>query len=167
MPGRPRRRTVMPPTDREPNEMPSGTTSDTIRHTFAAPPFEEATVLDAMRMGVVSCAPDTPIREVARIMATYRIHSVVVSESSGGTPAGVIADVDIAAAAGSRDAPARALARSEVVTVHPNDSLEHAAQLMAEHEVSHLVVVQPHSRHPVGILSALDVAGVLAWGGTA
>ena len=42
-----------------------------------------------------------------------------------------------------------------------------AAQLMSEHEVSHLVVVQPHSGHPVGVLSALDLAGVLAWGGTA
>jgi hypothetical protein len=29
------------------------------------------------------------------------------------------------------------------------------------------VVVQPHSHHPVGILSALDVAGALAWEGTA
>jgi hypothetical protein len=38
---------------------------------------------------------------------------------------------------------------------------------MAEHEVSHLVVIQPHSRNPVGVLSALDLAGVLAWGGSA
>jgi CBS domain-containing protein len=51
--------------------------------------------------------------------------------------------------------------------VHPDDSLEHAAQLMAEHEVTHLVVIQPHTRHPVGILSALDLAGALAWDGSA
>ena len=37
---------------------PSGTTSEPLQHTFAAPQFEEATVLDAMRVGVVSCAAD-------------------------------------------------------------------------------------------------------------
>jgi CBS domain-containing protein len=52
------------------------------------------------------------------------------------------------------------------VSVAADDSLERAAQLMAEHEVSHLVVIQPHSGPPVGVLSALDLAGVLAWGGT-
>ena len=53
--------------------MPTGTTSNPISHSFEAPPFERATVLDAMRLGVVSCPPDTTLREVARIMATYRI----------------------------------------------------------------------------------------------
>lgn len=148
--------------------MPTGTTSDPMRHSFGAPPFESATVVDAMRMGVVSCPPDTPIREVARIMATNRIHCVVVAEVAEDAPLGVIADIDIAsAAAGSRDAPAGALARREPTTVHPDDSLQHAAQLMAEHEITHLVVIQPRSGHPVGILSALDVAGALAWEGTA
>jgi CBS domain-containing protein len=60
--------------------MPTGTTSDPIHHSFAAPPFEKATVLDAMRMGVVSCPPDTPLRDVARIMATYRIHAFLGTE---------------------------------------------------------------------------------------
>jgi hypothetical protein len=31
--------------------------------------------------------------------------------------------------------------------------------------VAHLVVVQAHSHNPVGVLSTLDLAGVLAWGG--
>ena len=145
--------------------MPTGTTSDIIRHTFAAPRFEHAKVLDAMRLGVVSCPADAPLREVARIMATYRIHSVVVAELPEGAPLGVVSDIDVAAGAPTPDAPASSVARTEVLTVSPEDSLEHAAQLMAEHDVTHLVAVQPHSGHPVGILSALDVAGVLAWGG--
>jgi CBS domain-containing protein len=148
--------------------MPTGTTSDPIHHSFASPPFGEATVLDAMRMGVVSCPPDTPLREVARVMATYRIHCVVLAEVAEGAPLGVIADIDVAgAAADSPDAPAGKLARTEAVTVHPDDPLQSAARLMRDHEVTHLVVVQPHSHHPVGVLSALDVAGALAWEGTA
>lgn len=149
--------------------MPTGTTHQPMQHAFAAPPFEQASVVDAMRVGIVSCPPDTTLGEVARIMATYRIHCVVVSEMEGATPVGVVADIDLAAAAAShsRKATAGQLARSEPVTVAADDSLERAAQLMAEHEVSHLVVIQPHSGHPVGVLSALDLAGVLAWGGTA
>jgi predicted transcriptional regulator len=145
--------------------MPTGTTSDITRHSFTAPAFERAKVLDVMRLGVLSCPPDASLREVARIMATYRIHSVVVMEMPDGAPMGVISDIDVSAAAGVPDAHAGTLARTEVVTVSPEDSLVRAAQVMAEHEVTHLVVVQPHSGHPVGILSALDIAGALAWGG--
>jgi CBS domain-containing protein len=146
--------------------MPTGTISDPLHHSFSAPPFESATVLDVMRLGVIGCPPDTPLREVARIMATYRIHCVVVSEPGSGAPLGVVADVDIAAAVASPDADARTIARTEPLTVSPDDTLEHAAQLMAEHEISHLLVVQPRSRHAVGVLSALDLAGALAWGGS-
>lgn len=102
-------------------------------------------------------------------MAIYRIHCVVVSEMEGGKPVGVISDIDLAVAtsAGARDGTAGQLAVTESVTVAADDSLDRASQLMAEHRVSHLVVIQPHSGHPVGVLSALDLAGVLAWGATA
>jgi CBS domain-containing protein len=42
--------------------------------------------------------------------------------------------------------------------------LREAGELMLTHAVNHLVVVQPGSQRPIGILSTLDVAGVLAWG---
>lgn len=148
--------------------MPSGTTDHPLAHTFAAPAFEDASVVDAMRIGIINCHPTASLREVARIMATYRIHSVVVNEMDGGSPLGVISDIDLAAAVarGSLQSTAAELARAEPLTVAADDSLERAAHLMAEHEVSHLVVIQPHSGHAVGMLSALDVAGVLAWGST-
>jgi CBS domain-containing protein len=149
--------------------MPTGTIGQPAAHSFAAPAFEEASVVDAMRIGIISCPPDTPLRDVARIMATYRIHCVVVSEMEGATPIGVISDSDlaVAAASGAREGTAGKLAATESVTVAADASLERAAQLMAEHQVSHLVVIQAHSGHPVGVLSALDLAGVLAWGGAA
>ena len=148
---------------------PSGTTSDTLRHTFHAPPFDKAVVLDAMRVGVISCSPDSTLREVARVMATYRVHSVVISETQGDRPWGIVSDVELAAAANNDvdKIRARDIGRGEVVTVSPDDGLGRAARLMADHGVSHLVVVQPHSGQPVGVLSTLDIAGVLAWGGGA
>jgi CBS domain-containing protein len=149
--------------------MPTGTIREPGAHTFAAPDFEDAAVVDAMRIGIISCHPQTALRDVARVMATYRIHCVVVTEMEGAAPVGVISDSDLAAAAasGSREVTAGELAATESVTVAADDSLVRAAQLMAKHQVSHLVVIQPHSGHPVGVLSALDLAGVLAWGGAA
>jgi CBS domain-containing protein len=99
-------------------------------------------------------------------MATYRIHFVVVSEMEDGRPTGVVSDIDLAraAAAGPEKWNARQLARTEVVSVAADESLARAAQLMARHETSHLVVVQPQGEHPIGVLSVLDLAGVLAWG---
>jgi CBS domain-containing protein len=46
--------------------------------------------------------------------------------------------------------------------VADSDELAHAAQLMVEHEVSHLIVVEPQSTRPVGVVSTLDIARALA-----
>ena len=46
----------------------------------------ERTVGEVMRLGVVTCAPDTPLSEVARLMGAYRIHCVVVSGLEGMRP---------------------------------------------------------------------------------
>jgi CBS domain-containing protein len=46
--------------------------------------------------------------------------------------------------------------------VAAGDSLAHAAQLMSEHEIAHLVVVDQGTERPIGILSTLDVARVLS-----
>ena len=112
---------------------PSGSIADTLQHTFDAPEFENATVLDAMRLGVVSCSPDTPLREVARILATYRIHAVVVADIEGDRPWGIVSDLDLAAAAGRdlRKLTARDIARGELLTLAADESLARAARLMA------------------------------------
>ena len=67
---------------------------------------------------------------------------------------GIVSDLDLMA--GLRpgvEATAGELAASDVVVVDPSDTLEHAAQLMAEHDSAHLVVVSPETgeacRNPV------------------
>ena len=42
--------------------------------------------------------------------------------------------------------------------------LRDAAELMLSEDTSHIVAVNPETNRPVGIVSTLDVAGVLAWG---
>ena len=35
---------------------------------------------------------------------------------------------------------------------------------MLEHGTSHAVVVEPRTGRPIGVLSTLDIAGILGWG---
>jgi CBS domain-containing protein len=137
------------------------------------PPFERARVYDAMRRGLMSCAPDLPLRAVAATMAEHRIHCVVITvgdrKGEGGAQRGwgVVSDADIVGASASdldRQSAADAAA-TELLTVSPDESLERATQLMREHQVTHLIVVDPNTDRPIGVLSALDVAGVIAHGG--
>ena len=150
--------------------MPSGSTLQPLQHSYLSPPFKQAEVVDAMRLGLFTCPPDTPLQNVARMMATHRIHAVVVS-ALGAAPEeasawGVVSDLDLARfASNMAGQTAGSVASTDLVTVPANESLERAAQLMAQHQVSHLIVVQPQSGHPVGVLSTLDLAGVLGWGG--
>ncbi len=52
-------------------------------------------VKDAMRAQVLTCAPETPIREVAAEMVRHHVHLIVVVE--GPTPVGIVSALDIAA----------------------------------------------------------------------
>src|ERR1043166_4277876 len=40
--------------------------------------LDEATVADTMTNGLISCAPETPLRNVARLMARYSVHAIFV-----------------------------------------------------------------------------------------
>ena len=56
----------------------------------------------------------------------------------------------------------RTIAATPAVTVTTDDDLARAAELMDEHRASHLVVVEPRSTRPIGVLSSLDIARALA-----
>jgi len=78
---------------------------------------------------------------------------------------GTISDIDLARAASSGEEPdAGAMAATPAVTVEATTSLAEAVGLMFEHGVTHLVVTDGDAR-PIGVLSTLDVAGIVAWGG--
>ena len=47
---------------------------------YFGPAFKDARVHNVMRVGVVTCRPQTKLSDVARMMVGYDIHSVVVAE---------------------------------------------------------------------------------------
>ena len=127
-------------------------------------------VVDAMHPGLISCSPGTSLRAVARMMATYRVHAILVTAHGeealpGGARWGIISDTVLlraAETAGLDDEDARTLAAAATLTVDTDETLARAAQLMAEQEASHLIVVEPQSGRPFGVLSTLDIARALA-----
>jgi CBS domain-containing protein len=138
---------------------------------YLLPHFEHATVADAMHPGILSCDAEATLTEVARIMSTHHVHCIVVrggaaGELDGAPVRGIISDLDLLRAGTRPGAPdtAAALARQPVIRLDTTTALQEAAELMLTNRTSHIVAVEPESGEPVGILSSLDIAGVLAWG---
>jgi CBS domain-containing protein len=121
------------------------------------------TVAQHMHAGVVTCDAQAPLTEVAALLADARIHCVVVAglmTTSNGTRLswGTFTDRDLIRALdrGEGGLTAGAVAGTELVTVGPGDTIARVVQLMADHDVTHLVVVEQD--FPVGVISSLDVA---------
>lgn len=132
---------------------------------YLIPSFQHASVADAMRPGVISCPPDSSMSDVARIMTTNHVHAVVVRGIAGGGAWGVVTDRDLlTVASGAEDQNAGSSASEVLVTIAPEERLEVACELMRAHGVSHVMVVDPQHNQPLGVVSTLDVAGIVAWG---
>jgi CBS domain-containing protein len=128
----------------------------------------ERPVAEVMHNRIVTCSSETPLRTVARMMASYRIHSVIVHDEhrrDGENRWGVVSDRDVVAAIALGeidDATAGSTAATEFVTVAPDETLGRAAQILGEHEIAHLVVVDRTTNRPLGVLSTLDIASAVA-----
>lgn len=122
-------------------------------------------VADAMTEGVLACPLETPLRDVARLMAERRVHCVVTRNDGDESLWGVVSDRDLVAATAAGEMDERTageMAATPALIVAPRETLERAAQLLTEHAVGHLVVVEPRNGRPVGVLSTLDVARAAA-----
>jgi CBS domain-containing protein len=127
-------------------------------------------VAEAMHPGVLTCPLGTSLQDVARMMALYRIHAVVVfgedtDDTDGPGLWGVVSDLDLVHAASTgelADFTAGGTAATPILGIAPDDTLQRAAQLMSEHDVTHVVVVDRTTTRPVGVLSTLDIARALA-----
>jgi CBS domain-containing protein len=124
------------------------------------PALDSVSVEDVMRGGIIDCAPETDLATVARLMADNHVHAVVVHDDVN-SKWSIVTALDLVAAAlpGAGAPDASAIASTEVVTIDGEEPLERAAQVMVEHQLTHLLVVA--GNRPVGILSTLDMAGVL------
>jgi|SRR5215211_755893 CBS domain-containing protein len=117
-------------------------------------------VADVMTQRPRAVAPQTPLNEVAEVMESDDVGVVPVVE--GDRLVGIVTDRDIvvrAIAKGKdpRGMPASEVSSRELVTVHPDDDLSDALELMARYQVRRLAVTGEDERL-VGVVSQADVA---------
>ena len=117
------------------------------------------TVQEAMTSNPTAITPNTTVQEAARLMKSDDVGALPIVED--GRLTCVITDRDLAirgVADGLDSATSvRELASKDVVTIDPQQSLEEAARLMAEHQIRRLPVVEEDGRL-VGMLAQADVA---------
>ena len=116
-------------------------------------------VRDAMTSSPKTISTSTTAHEAARLMKSEDVGALPIVE--GDKLVGVVTDRDLAvrvlAEGKSPDTAVSEIASKDVVTVDPDQTLEEAARLMAEHQVRRLPVVEEDGRL-VGVLAQADVA---------
>jgi CBS domain-containing protein len=117
-------------------------------------------VRDIMTGAPVTVEPQTSVAAVARTMRDENLGAVLVTD--GDRLRGLVTDRDLVvrsvAEGGDPESTTVADACSdiELVTVSPDDDLDHVVELMRQHAVRRVPVVE--DGHPVGIVSLGDLA---------
>jgi len=131
--------------------------------------LERVRVRDVMHPGVLGVPPSTSVRDLADTLAHHRLHAACVSGIVGGRGGehlvwSIASDMDVLRAAhgGQLDATAGEVAGTEALTVDADDPLDEAAARLVAHGVGHAIVAGAAGAPPAGVLSSLDVIGVLA-----
>ena len=120
----------------------------------------QRSIRDVMTANPSSVEPSTPVAQVAQLMQQENVGSVPIVE--GGKLVGTITDRDITIriVAEGKDPQATTVgevASRDLVTVDPQQNLDEALRLMAQHQVRRLPVVEEDGRL-VGIVAQADVA---------
>ena len=116
-------------------------------------------IRDAMTARPTTVEPHTTAKEAARIMKTEDVGSLPILEND--RLVGVVTDRDLAirllAEGKGAETAVSEIASKDVVTIDPQQSLEEAARLMAEHQLRRLPVCEEDGKL-VGILAQADIA---------
>jgi CBS domain-containing protein len=104
--------------------------------------------------------------DVAKLMAKHRIGAIVVTEGNNKNPVGLVTERDIIKKVTAQNKSAdqvavRHIMSSPLITVQSIDSIDTAAETIAENRIKRLVVLEQDGSM-VGILSVSDIAKKLA-----
>ncbi|MBD3155557.1 MAG: CBS domain-containing protein [Candidatus Aenigmarchaeota archaeon] len=120
-------------------------------------------VKDAMNPKVIVANDDISVKEAARLMAKFKIGSLVIIEEGKGDIIGVITESDIvrkvvATGLDSSQTLVEQTMTKEVITVDEDIDLGEACQIMVENKIKRLPVLEDGEL--VGILTTTDVMAV-------
>ena len=119
-------------------------------------------VADVMHPGIIACPATAPLADVAAALVERRAHTVMVARGDGWA---FVSDMDLVAGAlrGEPVPTAGEMATMGLAVVRVDATLELAASMVAESRAGHVVAVDAEG-FPVGVVSTLDLVGVIAAG---
>lgn len=136
--------------------------------------MEERRVADVMNGAVINVSDEATLEDAIERMRASHISALVVTDHSGHM-VGVISQTDLLHAwrSGNADALTQPVSQHmtrNVVSCSPHKPLSYAMQLLNEHQIHRLVVVETHDggrfvtdrMMPVGVLSQTDIVRALA-----
>lgn len=121
------------------------------------------TVLQAKRLGIYSCGPNTSLLAAIRLMVDEDISGLVVVDNNGYLR-GIIRRADVLKAHLEHDnwatLPVKDFMHSDVPVVTPSTMLGDAARLLLSHPMEQVVVALPEGNElrPVAMLTDGDLA---------
>lgn len=125
------------------------------------------TVLQAKRLGIVSCHPDDPLTKIVQRMADDDISALVVTDQDGYLD-GIISRSDVLRAFGrSPNWKAETVDKymtRQVITVSPETRLGEVALLLTDKHIHRVVVVREDEggKRPIAVLSDSDLVCEMA-----
>ncbi|MEI1422080.1 CBS domain-containing protein [Bacillus cabrialesii] len=114
-------------------------------------------IRDIMTKNVECCEPTASITELAKKMRDSNVGSIPICEN--GTLQGIVSDRDIVTrclAENQMDAQASDIMSPDIVSGHPDMSAEEAGQLMAEHQIRRLPILE--NERIAGIVALGDLS---------
>jgi CBS domain-containing protein len=124
--------------------------------------LDRHTVADVMHRGIIACPATASLVDVATALVERRAHTVMVAGQGGWA---FVSDMDLVAGAlrGEPAPTAGDMASLGLAMVRFDAMLELAASLVAESRAGHVVAVDGDG-FPIGVVSTLDLVGVIAAG---
>lgn len=115
-------------------------------------------VRDLMTVGVATCPPETPVREIARLLLEQELEALVVLDPEDGHAMGIVGQEELARAYALPDAASRTaeqVMRDDVPQVPADIPLTVAAQIMQDRGVRALFLMHHSSgiEYPAGVIT--------------
>ena len=115
-------------------------------------------LLESKPVEIHAVPPDAPVIEAIRSMAEHHVGALLVME--GARLAGILSERDYARKVvlqgrSSKDTPVRDIMTATVITVAPGDSAEHCMQVVTDHRIRHLPVLDGDA--VLGVVSIGDL----------
>jgi CBS domain-containing protein len=115
-------------------------------------------LLESKSVEIHAVPPDAPVIEAIRLMAEHHVGALLVMD--GTRLAGILSERDYARKVvlqgrSSKDTPVRDIMTERVITVGPSDSADHCMQVVTDHRIRHLPVLDGDA--VLGVVSIGDL----------